>query len=339
MGYKKIKKDQLNTFLRELSKDYAVVLPSRSGGQVVFGTWDGENTDFLDWYKNTVIPPKALFFPPVEEMFRFRKGEEGYEIEELVPDKGQQIIFGIRPCDSRALKTIDMLFADTYKDPYYLRRRENSLLIGLGCNEPCDTCFCASLDISPGESEDVDMLCTDVGDNLLIEAISEKGSNLLSGMNGLSDAGSEEESKAKELRKLAKERIAREINLSGLHEKMRSNFENREYWEKVSKKCMACGICTYVCPTCHCFDINDENRKREGKRVRSWDSCKFPLFTRMPMENPRHEKWRRMRQRYHHKFEYYPMNFGAIACTGCGRCIRECPVNVDVTEIIGGIYS
>ncbi|MFH1625589.1 MAG: 4Fe-4S dicluster domain-containing protein [Pseudomonadota bacterium] len=339
MGYKKIKKDQLKTVLTELSKEYVVLLPSRSKGQIAFAPWDGENADFLDWYKNTVVPPKALFFPPVEEMFHFRKGEEGYEVEELRPEEGPRVIFGIRPCDAKALETLDILFADTYRDPYYLARRENCILIGLGCNEPCDTCFCMSYDISPGQSEAVDLLCTDTDGDLLIEAKSDKGRELLSKMSGVSDASSEEESKANELREAAKKRISRQIDLSGLEEKMRTNFENREYWKKVSMKCMACGICTYVCPTCHCFDIHDEHRKKEGRRIRNWDSCKFSLFTRMPMENPRREKWRRIRQRYHHKFEYYPMNFGAIACTGCGRCIRECPVNVDVTEIIGGIQS
>lgn len=339
MGYKKIKKEQLKTLFSELSKDYSLLVPSKSKGYVGFDSWDGNSADFTEWYRNTTIPPKALFFPPVEEMFRFCKGEEGYEVKELFPDEGSQIVFGIRPCDARALRIIDILFADTYRDPYYLTRRENALLIGLGCNEPCGTCFCTSLDLSPGESQDVDLLCVDIGDELLIETVSEKGKDLLSKISGVSDASGEEESRAKELRESAKERIARQINTSGLQEKMRSNFENRGYWEGISRKCMSCGICTYVCPTCHCFDINDENKKKDGKRVRNWDSCKFPLFTRMPMENPRHEKWRRIRQRYHHKFEYYWMNFETIACTGCGRCIRECPVNIDVTEVIGGIQT
>jgi len=339
MGYKKIKKDQLKTLFDELGKDYSVLVPSRSKGDVKFDSWDGDNGDFTQWYRNTTIPPKALFFPPVEEMFRFHKGDGGYEVEELLPDEGPQVLLGVRPCDARALKIIDILFADTYKDLYYLKRRENAILVGLGCNEPCDTCFCTSLGISPGESQDVDLLCTDIGDELLIETVSDKGGDLLSKMSSVSDASSEDESKAKKLVASAREKITRQINTSGLQEKMRSNFENREYWEGVSRKCMSCGICTYVCPTCHCFDICDENNKKDGKRVRNWDSCKLPLFTRMPMENPRHEKWRRIRQRYHHKFEYYLMNFETIACTGCGRCIRECPVNVDVTEIIGSIQT
>ncbi len=339
MGYKKIKKDQLKTLFNELSKDCSLFVPSGSKGYVGFDPWDGNSADFTEWYGNTTIPPKALFFPPVEAMLRFRKGEAGYEIEELLPNGRPQIVFGVRPCDARALKITDILFSDTYRDPYYLKRRENATIVGLACNEPCDTCFCTSLDISPGESQDVDLLCTDIGDELLMEAVSDKGEDLLSKMSGLSDASGEEESKAKQLGESAKEKITRQIDTSGLLDKMRSSFENREYWEDVSRKCMSCGICTYVCPTCHCFDICDENNKKDGKRVRNWDSCKFPLFTRMPMENPRHEKWRRIRQRYHHKFEYFQMNFEAIACTGCGRCIRECPVNVDVTEIIGGIQA
>ena len=337
MGNKKIKKDQLKALFGELAKDSALLIPSRSKGFVGFAPWDGSCVDCVEWYMNTTIPPKAMFFPPVEEMLRFKKGEEGYKVEELLPGDAEQVIFGIRPCDARALKIIDILFSDTYTDPYYLKRRENTILVGLGCKEPCDTCFCTSMDVSPGECQDVDIFCSDINDELLIEAVTEKGEALLSKVSGLSDAGDEDTSKTKQLGESAREKITGGIETAGLQEKMRSNFENREYWESVSRKCMSCGICTYVCPTCHCFDICDENNKKDGKRVRNWDSCKFPLFTRMPMENPRHEKWRRIRQRYHHKFEYYPMNFDAIACTGCGRCIRECPVNVDLREVIGGI--
>ncbi|MDY6853320.1 MAG: 4Fe-4S dicluster domain-containing protein [Thermodesulfobacteriota bacterium] len=339
MDSKKIKKDQLNTLFNELSKEYSVLVPTRSKGYAGYDLWDENSGDCIGWYKNTTIPLKANFFPKVEGMFRFNKGEGGYEIKEILPEEESQIIFGVRSCDARALKIIGTLFADTYEDPYFQKRRENAVLIGLGCNEPCDTCFCTSMEISPGESQDVDLFCTEIGDELLIETVSKEGEELLSKMKGLSDSSDADSSKAKELREVANDKIQRQIDTSNLKEKMRANFENREYWENVSLKCMSCGICTYLCPTCHCFDIHDENNKKDGLRVRNWDSCKFPLFTRMPMENPRHEKWRRIRQRYHHKFEYYDMNFGVIACTGCGRCIRECPVNVDVTQIITGIQN
>jgi len=336
MCIKKIAKKDIGNLLQQWSKDYTIFVPANVGGTAQMGLWDGSDINpstslraGLDWYRNTVKPPKANFLPSVEEMFRFQKGKEGHTIE-LPPEEGRQLIFGIRPCDARSLTILDSIFTDTYKDPYYLPKRNNAVLVGLVCLKPYDSCFCTSLGIGPGESDDVDLLLTDIGDEFLIEAISDKGERLMELTAGVEDATEDDITRAKEAKEKAYGKVTRKIDTQA-RQKLLSSFEDEHYWEKVAAKCISCGICTFLCPTCYCFDISDELVKKQGARFRCWDSCSFPLYTKMPMENPREEKWQRVRQKVCHKFEFHPMSFDVIACTGCGRCIRLCPVNWDIT--------
>ena len=327
---KKINKKDMGKLLNQWSQEFTVFVPSKDEGVSKMAKWDGKDTSFLDWYRNTVTPPKANFLPATEKMFSFRQDTEGYQLE-LPSQVDKQLVFGIRPCDAKAMTILDMTFEDTYEDPYYLPRRKKAILIGLGCTNPCDSCFCTSLGISPAESNDVDLMLTDIGDEFLIEEITDKGKGLAAHTTGLEEATEADIAKAKDAKEKAYSKVTRKINTEGIEARLLASFENEDYWEEVATKCISCGICTFLCPTCYCFDISDEQANKQGARFRSWDSCAFPIYTKMPMENPREEKWRRVRQKVCHKYEFYPMSFGIIACTGCGRCIRQCPVNWDIT--------
>ncbi|MFC1869905.1 4Fe-4S dicluster domain-containing protein [Chloroflexota bacterium] len=337
MADKKINKKDIGKLLGQWRQQFTVFVPSRESGTVVMAEWDGTDTSFLDWYRNTVVSPKAQFFPPLEEMFRFHKESEGYRIEPAVPDEHRQLIFGIRPCDAKALAILDPVFKDAYEDPYYLAKRRNTVLVGLGCTNPGESCFCTSLGIIPGASDNVDLMLTDTGEHFLMAAMTPAGQELIASSEGVEEATEADEATARELKEAAESKVTRTLDTKNIGEKLQSSFDDEEYWEKVAAKCISCGICTLLCPTCYCFDINDEVVKKQGARFRSWDSCGFSVYTRMPMENPRKEKWRRVRQKVCHKYEFYPMNFDVIACTGCGRCIRLCPVNWDITQTLAGL--
>jgi len=110
---------------------------------------------------------------------------------------------------------------------------------------------------------------------------------------------------------------------------------NASFWPQIAEACINCGACTFLCPTCYCFDIQDEVAGTKGVRLRYWDSCMFPLFTlHASGHNPRGQKMQRVRNRFMHKFKYFPDRFGPVSCVGCGRCVKDCPVNIDIREVI-----
>ena len=335
---KKISKGDLAKLLKEWSQHFTVFTPSRESGTTQMAVWQGQDTDFINWYRNTVIPPKDSILPGMEEMFYFDKDSDGYNLKLPAPDKQKQLIFGIRPCDAKALTILDMTFNDAYQDLYYLNRRQNTVLVGLGCTNPYDSCFCTALGSSPSDTTGVDLMFTDIGGEFLVEAITEAGKELLD-KSSLSQATKDDQAKAEQSKDVAQQKVTRNIDTKDIDKKLLACFEDEEYWQKIAAKCISCGICTLLCPTCYCFDINDEVSDKKGARVRSLDSCSFSVYTKMPMENPRAEKWQRVRNRVCHKYEYYPMLFDAIACTGCGRCIRLCPVNWDITQTLNSLPS
>jgi len=336
---KKISKKDLGKLLDEWSRDFEVLAPSRESGAAAFTEWNGKDTSFTDWHRNTVIPPKNIVLPLVEKMFSYTKDEEGYKLEAPPPDEKKQLVFGIRPCDAKAFSLLDLTFKDDYQDPYYLNRRQNIMLVGLSCKDPYDSCFCTSLGGSPSDSSSMDIMLTDIKDGFLVESVSQSGEELMQNTKSLQAAADENKAEAEKNRQAAMQKITRNIDTKDTDDKLRRCFDNEAFWQDVAAKCVSCGICTLLCPTCYCFDINDEVTAEGGARFRSPDSCAFSVYTKMPVENPRSEKWKRVRNRICHKYQVYPTLFNEIACTGCGRCIRLCPVNWDITQTLSSLPS
>jgi len=332
---KKVAKQDIYKILDQWRKDFTVFTPSTKDGAAQMAVWDGQDRSFLEHHRNTVIPPKAGIFLNMEKLFGFRKDAEGYKLEVPAAENEKRLIFGLRPCDAKALAIIDLVFKDAYEDNYYLNRRKNTILVGLGCTNPYDSCFCTSLGFGgPTDASDCDLMLTDTGADYIIEEVTDRGKELLAKTEGLSEANQSDEASAQKAGEAAVKKVTRKIDVETIKRNFPASFENKELWEKLAAKCVSCGICTFLCPTCYCFDINDDASKGSGARYRNWDSCSFPLYTKMPVENPREEKWRRVRQKVHHKYTFYPELFNIIACTGCGRCIRLCPVNWDITQTL-----
>jgi ferredoxin len=231
---------------------------------------------------------------------------------------------------------LDKVFGGDFKDPYYLNRRANTVLVSIGCTTPRASCFCNSVGGGPFSTEGSDLLLIDIGDEYVVQIVSDKGAKLLD-KKGFEDTGKEKLDLAAGVIKTAEASMGPGVKTEGLKEKLDSIFDD-PVWQQLTEKCLGCGICTYLCPTCHCFDIVDETIGSGGERVRLWDSCQFPLFTLQASgANPRPTGKERFRQRMMHKFSYLLDSCDQIGCVGCGRCITECPVNLDIRQVLNSI--
>jgi ferredoxin len=329
MAESKIARDKFAEFVAALCADYAVYGPKANDSVVVFGKISSAEDLVLDYY-NSAISAKDLFLPRTETVYEF-DGEDF--VDQTVPDR-KRVILAMRPCDCRALTLLDQTFdTERLKDPFYVPRRDNTVLIGLACNNPLESCFCTAVGGDPYGEEGADILLDEVGQTLLAKALTEKGKDFLKGYaKFFSDKGS---GKWAEQAKAARDKIKSNLQISeDTKPRLDSLFED-DIWEKVSRKCLGCGTCSYLCPTCYCFDLIDEKTGRGVRKIRRWDCCMFPQFTlHASGHNPRSVNAARLRQKVMHKFSYHPERCGMNSCVGCGRCVRRCPVNLDIRQAL-----
>ncbi len=288
-------------------------------------------------YLNTVRPAKEHIFPMTEPVARFSYTGKNLRIGDVDIPEEKTVIAGIRPCDAAAFDTIDQIFNYVYQDKFYITRRNNTAVITVACDNPDSACFCTSFGLSPDSAKGSDILLKkgDAGE-LFAFVITEKGEAIAQGINNI---GTEEKSDPGRERYADVERkMKTPLDLTKIKETLDNNFESK-YWEEFAR-CLGCGSCAYLCPTCHCFDIVDEVKYDKGIRKKNWDACQFPLFTlHASGHNPRDAQGKRFRQRLMHKFKYYHDRFETHLCTGCGRCIRACPVNIDIYEAASNLCA
>ena len=330
-------KNELAGIVEKIAGETSLYAPVKDEDNVLFTHFNGEKVA-LEGYKNTKNAPKGFLFPRSETLMKYRRTDKGMELADVVNEGGPTVLFGVRPCDARSFALLDMLFdQESYRDPYYIEKRNNTTVVALACvHPPYATCFCTSVGGSPASTDGADVLLTDLGDSYLAEFLTEKGEKLLKHFGSATpDAASE--TRKSEIAAAAEKELKSTVPAREIKPFLDANFEH-PFWDTIHRKCLACGTCTYLCPTCHCFDISDEVKGGDGKRLRNWDSCMFPLFTKeTSRHNPRPSQKERWRQRVMHKFRYYVDNFGAIACVGCGRCVMYCPVNLDIRKIVEDI--
>ncbi|MGQ9462066.1 MAG: 4Fe-4S dicluster domain-containing protein [Candidatus Fervidibacter sp.] len=334
---KRLTKENLNKWIDELiGSGLRVIAPVRESDLTVFRPITS-STEIATDYTKTDLPFKEWLFPPTEVILRYRIENSEPVLEDPEVDATKTVALFLRPCDAAAISVLDSVFGGDYEDEFYLTRRRNLTVVGLSCTEPQPECFCTAVELSPTSEEGSDILLTPVGDEFLVEALTEKGEQLVNQYSVL----------FADVEGLTKERVTNEAvakmkrteKLPTFAETYSDIFEH-PVWEDVARKCLGCGICAYSCPTCHCYDIVDEATLFEGIRCRNWDCCAFALFTlHASGHNPRPTQANRYRQRVLHKFAYFLQTYGRKMCVGCGRCVAKCPVGMDIYEIVKDVAA
>lgn len=320
----------------ELSGQMPVLVPVRSGQSIVFKRFQAGME--LDFSRLPAVSPKAAVFPQNETLLLVRHFEavsgKKPQLLETLP-KGKSLVLGCRPCGARGKLIFDPVYnTEQIRDPYYAERRENTLFVTLSCERPESTCFCESVGGGPADTSGSDVLLTKVADGFVALAVTEAGQKLLE--NPLFDEAGERVGEADAVNARASELMGAAHDFSDAPEKLLARFDDMEFWDEQAAKCLSCGACTYICPTCYCFNITDNEAGLLTRRLRSWDNCMSHTFTLEGSgHNPRTSKAHRLKNRIGHKFSYYPsLHKQTIACCGCGRCIKQCPAGVDIRRIV-----
>ena len=301
----------------------------------------------LDFAKATISPKEAVL-PKCETLVTYSKTKNPENPADVTltlddtPQAEPTVVFGCRPCDARGFAVLDRPYLNgPFADPYYKARRDLLTVVTLACPSVGPTCFCNWTGGGPACTEGSDAMLTAVDGGYLLEALTEKGEALAAALDAAGVSLSEGESHveaARSAREAVEKQLAAAPDLSEAPKRIAARFADEAFWEEQTAQCLSCGACTYMCPTCYCFNITDEGdgTSAPGRRLRTWDSCMSPLFTREASgHNARMKKSQRMRNRVSHKFATYPENNGgAFSCSGCGRCIANCPVNLDIRAIV-----
>ena len=312
---------------------FRVIAPKKGAETILFGeisSYEAYDEDCLKPERSI----KEMFFPRTEKIFKYRHTGKGkVQLKENEDFATKTVLFGVRPCDAASLPILDKVFSWDYQDNYYLKRREETCLISIAC-ETCDEfCLCTTLGLSPTSENGSDILLLKRDEtSFYARVITPKGEEFCSQAEELFEATSDKAPEGFDGPEI-------KADLEQINPWLDNNFEN-DMWDELGLRCLGCGSCTYVCPTCHCFDIIDEGGLKSGARVKNWDSCGFGLFTiHASGHNPRSTQLRRYRQRIMHKFKYYIDKFEYTSCVGCGRCVKSCPVDINLCDILETINS
>ncbi len=332
---KKISRANVNALYAAISAAYPLYLPVKKAGQVNYGLWE-EGAEVSVETLKTVKSPKDLFFPQSENMMKFKKEGNNLEVVDLRDEKAPFVLFGVRACDYQAIDVLDKVFLADPVDTFYQARREASVIVTMACSKPEDSCFCGVFGIDATAPKG-DVTTWLDGEHLYWQANTQKGEALTEKVAALFVDGGEGEVAAQQAQaKLALDALPfAGLDLSRFKPENLNELFNDEAWESLSESCLGCGTCTFVCPTCQCFDIRDFKTNEGVVRYRCWDSCMYSDFTLMAHGNSRTTQMQRFRQRFMHKLVYYPsQNDGLYSCVGCGRCVNKCPQRLNIVKVI-----
>lgn len=331
----KISADKLNSLFDAISAKQSLYIPvDREAGSAEYKKY--ENGMEMSKGLNTVRSAKDFFFPQTENLADFKMNGKNIEVIDIREECEDFVIFGVRACDARSFTILDKVFLAEPVDSYYKNRREHSTVVTMACTRPAETCFCSTFGIDPTAPEG-DVAVFSDGESYFFKANNEKGQAFVDSIADMLEDGDTD--------KLAQvqsntRKIMQRLPLANLStdsfggERLMEHF-NSEKWAELSESCLGCGTCTFVCPTCQCYDIRDFDTGNGIKRFRCWDSCMYSDFTKMAHGNSRNSQLERFRQRFMHKLVYFPANNnGEFGCVGCGRCLSKCPISMNIVKVM-----
>lgn len=335
-----IDKGEVAKFVSSLQKEFQVQGPVARENKFVFARIDDPALLRLD-YNTTILPPRKAFAPQTETLFKFER-DGGFKAE-AVFDAQPRVLFGVHTCDLHGMKLLDGAFGKNQRDEHYFKRRDNTLIVSLECMTPCDEhSFCKSMGTLTA-SDGYDLHLTDLGDAYSIDVQTAAGEQLLAKHAHAHPASREEIGR---LNHALSEKWPRftyklEFDANELPSLMATSYKSK-LWEELGNRCLACGQCTVVCPTCYCFNVVDDVSLdgKQGRRTRIWDSCQLDEFARVGTgENFRKTRAQRQRHRFFRKGKYLPDTYGELGCVGCGRCARACLVNITPVDVFNTLYK
>lgn len=332
--------DKLNFVFAKIASKTSLYLPvDQTDGSAAYKKWE----DGTVWSNalNTVRSPKDFFFPQTEDLMKFKTEGKTIEVEDIRTEKEDFVVFGVRACDVKSFDILDRVFLTEPMDSFYANRRSHGVIVSLACTRPSETCFCKTFGIDPSiPAGDISAWKTET--EIFFEANTDKGKALLDSLADLTedcDDTAVTEQKAKISAVMDKLPLS-DLTTDAFGGGKTSELFDSDEWDELSSACLGCGTCTFVCPTCQCYDIKDFNTGNGVIRFRCWDSCMYSDFTKMAHGNNRLTQKERFRQRFMHKLVYYPENNdGLFSCVGCGRCLNKCPISMNIVKVmkkIGG---
>jgi sulfhydrogenase subunit beta (sulfur reductase) len=338
--YASLKKVDLNKWLEYLKKKAKLYAPRKKENLFVLRPVRDVGDVCLE-YIPTILPPKKYYFPQKEKLFKF--SVDAFKTGKAIENFEEFILFGVHTCDIAGIQCMDVVFRDSPEDPNYLNRKDKMTIIGIECLNYCDKyANCTSM----GNHEPrggYDLMMVDIGDKFVIHINSEKGEKLIANLDYIKEAIKVDMESFRRTRE-AKKKVFREEfigPLSKVYDAFDKSFAS-EIWKDIGKRCVACGNCTAVCPTCYCFDVADEIELNlnYGVRYRIWNSCQMDDFAKVAGgEDFRKTRDSRQRHRYYRKFKYPVDKFNRYFCTGCGRCSRTCMAQINLVETVNSLLS
>ncbi len=333
----KIAKENLSALFQLIAETRELYLPVKTAGQTNFAAWSEDAEVDLDTLK-TVKSAKDAFFPQSEGLYTVKKEGKKMSIEPERLKEQDFVVFGMKACDVKGLEVLDKVFLSDPVDTFYAARRDHGTVVAMACHEPEETCFCKVFGVDAANPAS-DVAVWTVGDELYWKALTEKGEALTETVKELlAEDGAGEaavEAEKENIHKIVEKLPYMNLSLEGWNGDALSEKFDSPVWEELYKPCLACGTCTFVCPTCQCYDIKDYTAGNSVSRYRCWDSCMYSDFTMMAHGNNRTSQMQRFRQRFMHKLVYYPANNdGMYSCVGCGRCVEKCPQALNIVKVV-----